>query len=52
MYTVVGKGSFVAGVPKQDEKRKQELWESFDSAVEELRFLGVTTEEFTEHLGK
>ncbi|MBR1740386.1 MAG: GntR family transcriptional regulator [Lachnospiraceae bacterium] len=52
VYTVVGKGSFVAGVPKQDEKRKQELWESFDSAVEELRFLGVTTEEFTEHLGK
>lgn len=52
VYTVAGKGSFVAGVPKQDEKRKQELWNQFHSVVEELRFLGVTTKELQESLEK
>ena len=52
VYTVAGKGSFVAGVPKADEKRKKELWDIFDSTVEELRFLGTTVEEMTEHLKK
>ena len=52
VYMVAGKGSFVAGVPKADEKRKKELWNVFDSTVEELRFLGTTVEEMTEHLKK
>ncbi len=52
VYMVAGKGSFVAGVPKQDEKRKIELLKTFDSTVEELRFLGVTTEEMIKRLEK
>lgn len=52
VYMVAGKGSFVAGVPKEDAKRKKELWDVFNSTVEELRFLGITVEEMTERIKK
>lgn len=50
VYMVAGKGSFVAGIPKQDEKRKKELLESFDTTVEELVFLGITPEELADRI--
>lgn len=55
VYTVPGKGSFVAGVPEQDTARKGELWQQFEEIVQELLFLGVHFEEITQritHRGK
>ncbi len=47
VYTVPGKGSFVAGVPEADGKRKRELLDSLDKIVEELLFLGMSREEIS-----
>lgn len=48
VYTVSGKGSFVAGAPEQDTVRKTQLWEHFEEIVRELLFLGVSREEIVE----
>lgn len=50
VYTVKGKGCFVAGVPKVDEKRKKELLSQLESLTQELEFLGVTKNEIIEHI--
>jgi len=42
IYTIAGKGAFVAAAPEVDEGRKERLWRTFDSAVLELRYLGVS----------
>lgn len=45
LYTIVGKGSFVAGVPERESRRKQELLHKLDEIVEELIWLNVSVEE-------
>jgi GntR family transcriptional regulator len=52
VYTVPGKGSFVAGVPEEDGVRKRELLETLDKTVEELLFLGVSWGELVERIRK
>lgn len=51
-YSVAGKGSFAALPTDVKEGRKRELFARLDTAVQELRFLGVTDEELAEHLKK
>lgn len=48
VYSVPGKGSFAAGWDSAGAQRKQELLLRFDALAEELRLLGVTTQELTE----
>lgn len=50
VYTVPGKGSFVAGVPQRDTARKAELWERLEEIVQELLFLGVSWGEIVQQL--
>jgi GntR family transcriptional regulator len=52
VYTIPGKGSFVAGVPEEDGIRKRELLETLDKTVEELLFLGVSWGELVERIRK
>ena len=47
VYSIGGKGSFVAPRREVDDGRKEELFKQLDAAVKELRFLGVTEEELT-----
>lgn len=47
VYSVPGKGSFAAGWDSAGAQRKQELLLKFDALAEELRLLGVTTQELT-----
>ena len=50
VYTIPGKGSFVACVPETDGRRKKELLEYFDKTVKELKFLGMSPEELMERI--
>lgn len=45
VYTVAGKGCFVAGIPKIDESRKKELMEKLREIIEELEIMGISKEE-------
>lgn len=50
LYSVAGKGSFVARRNDVEDTRKQELLKRFDAAAAELMFLGVTPEELAQRL--
>lgn len=50
LYTVKGKGCFVAGVPAVNDKRKKELFQQLDEVVLELKFLGVDAKEITSRI--
>lgn len=45
VYTVKGKGCFVAGVPEEDSVRKKELLKKIADALEELKFMGTKKED-------
>ena len=45
VYSIGGKGSFVAPRREVDDSRKDELFNQLDAAVKELLFLGVSREE-------
>lgn len=45
LYTIAGKGSFVAGVPEREGRRKQELFHKLDEIIEELIWLDVSVDE-------
>lgn len=45
VYTVAGKGCFVAGIPKVDEARKKELMEKLKELIDELVIMGISKEE-------
>ncbi len=45
VYSVPGKGSFAAACSEVDNRRTESLLKQFDSAVNELLFLGVSEEE-------
>ena len=51
VYSIGGKGSFVAPRREVDDGRKEELFKQLDAAVKELRFLGVTREELIKRMG-
>lgn len=50
LYTVAGKGSFVAGVPEQDSVRRKEMLQQLESVLEELVFLQMSEEEVMEYV--
>ena len=45
VYSIGGKGSFVAPRREVEDGRKEELFKQLDAAVKELLFLGLTKEE-------
>lgn len=52
VYTVSGRGSFVAGVPQRDTARREALWRRLEETVQELLFLGVNDEEIMQQIRK
>ena len=50
VYSIAGKGSFVAPRREVDDGRKEELFTKLDACVKELLFLGVSREELLRHL--
>ena len=50
VYSIGGKGSFVAPRREVDNGRKDELFKQLDAAVKELLFLGVTREELIKRM--
>lgn len=50
IYSIPGKGSFVSPSREISGEELRRRWEDLDSAVRELRFLGVSEEELIRHL--
>ena len=50
VYSIGGKGSFVAPRKEVDTARRDELMKQLDTCVKELLFLGVSKEELLRHL--
>ena len=50
VYTLNGKGTFVAANEKVNDMRKEELLQQFDELVKELSFLMVPTEQLVERV--
>ena len=50
LYSVAGKGSFVAQRNDVDENRRKELLKQFEAAAAELMFLGLSAQELSERL--
>ena len=50
VYSIGGKGSFVAPRKEVDTGRRDELMKQLDTCVKELLFLGVAKEELLRHL--
>ena len=50
IYTLNGKGTFVAANEKVNDMRKEELLQQFDELVKELSFLMVPTEQVVERV--
>ena len=50
LYSVAGKGSFVAERNDVDENRRKELLKQFEAAAAELMFLGLSAQELSERL--
>ena len=52
IFTVPGKGSFVAGIPKVDEHKKEVLLQEFDHLVDELSYMGIEYQELITRISK
>lgn len=50
IYSIPGKGSFVSPSREISGEELRRRWEDLDSAVRELRFLGVSEEKLIRHL--
>ena len=50
VYSIGGKGSFVAPRKEVDAGRQEELLKQLDACVKELLFLGVSKEELMKHI--
>ncbi|MCI5587844.1 MAG: GntR family transcriptional regulator [Lachnospiraceae bacterium] len=50
VYTVAGKGCFVAGVPAIDEVRKKELMDKLKEIIEELEMMGISKEDIVKEV--
>ena len=53
IYSVVGRGSFVAdNLRGVSDKQKEEIYSKIEAAVDELRYLGVNTNEIMKRITK
>ncbi|SFQ35402.1 GntR family transcriptional regulator [Lachnospiraceae bacterium XBB1006] len=52
LYTVAGRGTFVASIAQEESPRRKELLQRFDQLVSELYVYGVTEEELIERMKK
>ncbi len=52
LYSVAGKGSFVAERNEVDENRRNELLKQFEAAAAELMFLGMSAQELSDRLNE
>ncbi len=52
IYSVPGKGNFVAEVKKADEESRKKLLEDFEKTLAELKFAGVEKTELTKTINK
>ena len=52
LYSVAGKGSFVAERNDVDENRRKELLKQFEAAAAELMFLGMSAQDLFERLNE
>ena len=50
VYTVPGKGSFVAGIPDSQGARVKELWDEIEQGILELQYLGMDREEILQRV--
>lgn len=50
LYSVAGKGSFVAERNDVDENRRKELLKQFETAAAELMFLGMSAQDLSQRL--
>lgn len=50
IYSVTGKGSYVAQMGSQTDSRREALFKQLDEAAAELQLLGYTTDMLAEHL--
>lgn len=50
VYTVPGKGSFVAGIPDRQRARVKELWDEIERGILELQYLGMDREEILQRV--
>lgn len=50
VYTIVGKGSFVAACPVLEPEHREALLKRLDMIVEELMYFKMTPEEIAEHV--
>ena len=50
MYTIVGKGSFVAACPVLEPEHREALLKRLDMVVEELMYFKMTPEEIAGHI--
>lgn len=50
VYTVPGKGSFVAGIPNSQGARVKELWDEIEQGILELQYLGMDREEILQRV--
>ena len=50
VYTVAGRGCFVAGIPEVDDVRKRELMDKLKEIMEELEMIGISKEEIVEEI--
>lgn len=50
VYTVPGKGSFVAGIPDSQGARVKELWDEIEQGILELQYLGMDQEEILQRV--
>lgn len=50
VYTVPGKGSFVAGIPDSQGARVKELWDEIEQEILELQYLGMDREEILQRV--
>ena len=50
VYSLPGKGSFVAPRKEVDQQRREQLYKTFEDAARELLFLGEDTQKLIDHL--
>lgn len=50
IYSIAGKGSFVAGIPQISTEKKQEYLATFDNLVEELLYMGIKKQDLIAHI--
>lgn len=50
IYSVAGKGSFVAGIPDLTPQKKEDALKMFNQFLDELLYMGITKEELIKYV--